>query len=173
MTPEQKAQIEKEVSEYICSLPEDRWLSKPNSINFAKLSALREELEKVKSENYGLKRKIEAEEFNYRNSDEWRKWQKGIEGGLSKSIDSLAEQLSTARAELAEARKEIEELKDQNRWIPISERLPDSFAEVWTFNGRAESGWHDIDGWFSEYRDGEIIEGVSHWRPLPLAPESK
>lgn len=121
MTPEQKAQIEKE----------------------AELAALREELEKVKAEK------------------------QAILNGIAKGDELANQQLES---ELAAARKEIEELKNQNQWIP----LPDSFTEVLTFNGRVESGWHDLDGcWFSEHRDGEIIAGVTHWRPLPPSPELK
>lgn len=61
-----------------------------------------------------------------------------------------------------------------NGWIPCEVRLPvnaghmDKSDVVLTTNGdRIEFGWYDhfIEGWVSDIRD------ITHWMPLPPAPE--
>ena len=54
-------------------------------------------------------------------------------------------------------------------WIPVSERLPESFAPVWIWEGELVClGWWDgIDSrWVSGYRG--VKKTVTHWQPLEL-----
>ena len=66
----------------------------------------------------------------------------------------------------------IAELEAQQRWIPVSERLPEDGKPVWvcTIWNEQHSGFL-IDGvWvglFRDFREGEI----THWMPLPELPE--
>ena len=79
-------------------------------------------------------------------------------------------------AELQDANTElhsrIAELEEKQRWIPVSERLPEDGKPVWvcTIWNEQHSGFL-IDGvWvglFRDFREGEI----THWMPLPKLPE--
>ena len=65
----------------------------------------------------------------------------------------------------------IAELEEKQRWIPVSERLPEDGKPVWvcTIWNEQHSGFL-IDGvWvglFRDFREGEI----THWMPLPEPP---
>lgn len=71
----------------------------------------------------------------------------------------------------------ISALREQPRWIPVTERLPEvgEVALVWdgTFRKVARLGkW----GWHEEYlpndeNGGAFVNGVTHWMPLPEPPE--
>lgn len=82
-----------------------------------------------------------------------------------------------------EAAAEIERLRDERQWIPVSERLPDNGDTVWCFDadgvGLCEyngphSGFQtygascDIEGLHSD-----TLLGVTHWMELqsPEPPE--
>jgi hypothetical protein len=65
---------------------------------------------------------------------------------------------------------EIEQLKDVNRWIPVSERMPN---EEGKYLGTCQVGDHKpvtLVFWYSEGRtEDEVgeIEGITAWRELP------
>jgi hypothetical protein len=67
----------------------------------------------------------------------------------------------------------IAELEEAQRWIPVSERMPEKYTPVWvtTTWGEQHSGNLTDDCWtglFRDFREGEI----THWMPLPPNPES-
>jgi len=70
-------------------------------------------------------------------------------------------------------RARIAELEEANRWIPVSERLPNHNRLVEVSNDinvamafYENSVWFDID-------KGVYLTDVTHWRePLPSAPEA-
>jgi hypothetical protein len=66
----------------------------------------------------------------------------------------------------------IAELEEKQRWIPVSERLPDEGKPVWicTIWNEQHSGLFVNGYWtglFRDFREGE----VTHWMPLPELPE--
>lgn len=82
------------------------------------------------------------------------------------------EQLQVINEEYTKMAKELAELRQQNRWIPVSERLPDYNEEVLITNGKyvtideryflentedGEAYTWDINGW----------DDVVAWMPLP------
>lgn len=82
------------------------------------------------------------------------------------------DQLQVIEEEYSKMAKELAELRQQNRWIPVSERLPDYEEEVLITNGKyvtideryflentedGEAYTWDINGW----------DDVVAWRPLP------
>ena len=84
------------------------------------------------------------------------------------------------KARIAELEAEIDQLtahdateRQDDKWIPVSERLPEDGKPVWvcTIWNEQHSGFL-IDGvWgglFRDFREGEI----THWMPLPVLPES-
>lgn len=57
-------------------------------------------------------------------------------------------------------------------WIPVSDRLPESGQRVIVCrkDGRVEQGVYlGVNGWWKVY--GTNTKSVTHWMPLPAAPE--
>ena len=81
-------------------------------------------------------------------------------------IDDLREESANLTARIAD-------LEEKQRWIPVSERLPEDGKPVWvcTIWNEQHSGFL-IDGvWgglFRDFREGE----VTYWMSLPEPPES-
>lgn len=81
-------------------------------------------------------------------------------------------------AELAQTRTELAALREENRWIPCAERLPeegnandeklvyDPYNGVYTAYYRG-AWWANRD----TERCGIEYDNVTHWRPLPAGPE--
>jgi hypothetical protein len=79
------------------------------------------------------------------------------------------------------AADEIEHLRNERRWIPVGERLPEEDQEVLVWNG----GGQCLKPWqghvLCEYRNGEwresqesdLYPGITHWMKLPEPPEMK
>ena len=80
-------------------------------------------------------------------------------------------------AENAEAETERDALREKQRWIPVTERLPERDVQV--------LGWYK-DNPFSQYRPEVVawngngwvfvyahryVTNVTHWMPLPKEPE--
>lgn len=56
-------------------------------------------------------------------------------------------------------------------WIKCSERMPEDVNTVITSNGiDIGHAWWDGDRWFE---DDPVAEGITHWMPLPAAPEQE
>ena len=88
------------------------------------------------------------------------------------------EEVNTAAAELIERlTTENTVLREKQRWIPVTERLPERDVQV--------LGWYK-DNPFSQYRPEVVawngngwvfvyahryVTNVTHWMPLPDAPE--
>lgn len=67
---------------------------------------------------------------------------------------------------------ELLELREQVRWIPVSERLPDHGDSVLVYFGNVTSAFLRDDGWWrSAAILSRIYSTVTHWQPLPPAPE--
>ena len=70
---------------------------------------------------------------------------------------------------------EIMALREWPRWILVTERLPESFVPVIVCRDGApgerivEQGHKDVGGWWKVY--GTRTKRVTHWMPLPDAPE--
>lgn len=63
------------------------------------------------------------------------------------------------------------------RWIPVTERLPDTFHPVIVCRERekdeyvVEQGFKDVGDWWKVY--GTRTKKVTHWMPLPEPPEAE
>jgi hypothetical protein len=83
------------------------------------------------------------------------------------------------RAEAAES--EVTKLKEANRWIPVEEKLPEdgATAEVFLPEGcepyiQYQTAWIDYDENPPQWvNNGEELQGVTHWRPLPEPPATQ
>ena len=68
----------------------------------------------------------------------------------------------------------IAELEAAQRWIPVSERLPEAYTRVLACS---ESGYMEVDYRFAEpivdvgIAEFYSLDNVTHWIPLPARPE--
>ena len=91
-------------------------------------------------------------------------------------MSELALDLFNACAEISRLRKRIEELesenarlKDAQRWIPVSERLPEEKQSVLALD-RTGTAYH----WeYSKCLSNIFVGYYTHWMPLPKPPEVK
>ena len=65
-------------------------------------------------------------------------------------------------------------------WIPVTERLPETFGEftvaVKTENGRMFSDYADYDPYKQSFRTSMFIglnDVITHWMPLPTPPKGE
>jgi len=86
-----------------------------------------------------------------------------IERGQEEERKMRAE-LATLRAEAQEYRNRAEKAEAQlrERWVPVTERLPDPDADCLFASGNAV---------FRFRMYSHLPDGVTHWMPLPIAPE--
>lgn len=65
-------------------------------------------------------------------------------------------------------------------WIPVSERMPNDKGFVWCYG--YVSGWTESDGFEAYYDatrnkwwtvDDETVRKITHWMPLPAAPQQE
>ena len=74
-------------------------------------------------------------------------------------------------------RKRIAELEAAQRWIPVSERLPQIGVRVLFYNNfitNIHKGWFSGDEWTSDigiFYNGDKLKRITHWMPLPEPPE--
>lgn len=74
--------------------------------------------------------------------------------------------------QLAEWLKELKQLREQTRWIPVSERLPERDVDVLTYH-RNESYDYQYVSWIDDYSGewvgfmGSLSDEVLAWMPLP------
>ena len=72
-----------------------------------------------------------------------------------------------------ELRAEIRLLREERRWIPVGERLPDRMQTVWVVSSLgAHAASLDSSG---QWLDDEENPGkkITHWQPLPPGPEGE
>jgi len=81
-----------------------------------------------------------------------------------------------SRDMLRDAAAEIERLREERRWIPVGERLPEEGVDVLV----SRDGRCHVAG-YETFRNGNVhwtlasFESVTptHWMPLPAPPEDK
>ena len=96
---------------------------------------------------------------------------------LRKEIEWKGMVIALAQRKQVEAEEERDALREKQRWIPVAERLPERDVQV--------LGWYK-DNPFSQYRPEVVawngngwvfvyahryVTNVTHWMPLPDAPE--
>lgn len=64
---------------------------------------------------------------------------------------------------------ELERLQSENRWIPVSERLPDVKGEYLCYLKPDMFTCFFGDSWDGNLAFRSVIQ-PTHWRPLPLSP---
>jgi hypothetical protein len=67
-------------------------------------------------------------------------------------------------------RKRIAKLEEKQRWIPVSERLPEDMRNVLGLSRNAQLVVSYIDEYKMWYAPGADMLRVTHWMPLPEPP---
>ncbi len=88
-------------------------------------------------------------------------------------------ELRRQRAEITRLQSEVERLREQTRWIPVEERLPEDGKMVLLAvkDDCPDTGWNEVGVWWQgKWFDskGPVCSDitVSHWMPLPLSPST-
>ena len=79
---------------------------------------------------------------------------------------------------LEKLRSELAALREQVRWIPVSEKLPEDYESVLIFTGAIITyGFHNsnIPQWAGDgiFYHSDWYNQVTHWMPLPQPPEGE
>lgn len=88
---------------------------------------------------------------------------------------------------ITEIEAEIERLTEAQRWIPVTEKLPEHRRSVLVYcpepnniycgdyHGKEDDVFRDTGKWyyFGQGLMREIDEKITHWMPIPVAPEKK
>ena len=99
-------------------------------------------------------------------------------------MNMAADRLANDQTHIAALQREIEKLRSGRRWIPVTERLPSGDEQVLvvvsgkpkeniTLYEAVELATLYSDGWCLETWPEWTGADVTHWMPLPEAPEVK
>ena len=90
------------------------------------------------------------------------------------SIDRFLSDMDQLQKENIALHAEVERLREERRWIPVSERLPDDEVNVICGYAHFKSfpGFRRGFNWFDE-RDSHLMFPPTHWQPLPAPPEKE
>ncbi|MDC4196931.1 DUF551 domain-containing protein [Enterobacter cloacae complex sp. RIVM_C039474] len=58
-------------------------------------------------------------------------------------------------------------------WVACSERMPEKFKAILAFNEYGEVWSGAYDRYWNFYCDNLLVEHVTHWMPLPVAPQQE
>ena len=96
---------------------------------------------------------------------------------LGKEIEWKDMVIALAQREQAKAEAERDALREKQRWIPVTERLPERDVQVlgWYKDNPFSQYRHEVvawngNGWVFVYAH-RYVTNVTHWMPLPDAPE--
>lgn len=96
---------------------------------------------------------------------------------LRKEIEWKGMVIALAQREQAKAEAERDALREKQRWIPVTERLPERDVQVlgWYKDNPFSQYRHEVvawngNGWVFVYAH-RYVTNVTHWMPLPKAPE--
>ena len=110
-------------------------------------------------------------------------WLSGASADLRKEIEWKDKVIALAQRKQAEAEAERDALREKQRWIPVTERMPNTipcnagteYSEaviVWTTGNKAMIAvWDGIDFICPTDFWEAWGEEITHWMPLPEAPE--
>jgi len=83
--------------------------------------------------------------------------------------DSKCDECGAEHRQLAEWLKELKRLRELTRWIPVSERPPETADEVIAYDGAdAFFAWYGVNGWHSTDNRFDPRVPIIEWKPINL-----
>ena len=156
MTPEERAEHDAGMKEFAAMLQGADGNSPviPDGLNIRAVAALREAVR-----------------------NQWLKSDDFADRVYWKSMHDIANEIVSAMLAAAPhqgAEPVTTAYKLQDGWVACSERMPDGMQTVITSNGfDIGQGWWDGEGWNS-FDLHDVVPGeVTHWMPLPVAPQQE
>lgn len=103
---------------------------------------------------------------------EWTQW---LQDTWSGRKDAAVDKPPKTPIECAQdLERELSALRQAREWIPVAERLPDDDCRCLVANWMTMHGIRHVD--IESFRRGTGLfetPDVTHWQPLPAAPEQK
>jgi hypothetical protein len=96
--------------------------------------------------------------------------QAAYRSGVNNAGREWAREVSTLQARIAELEAENERMKEERRWIPVSERLPEDLQSVVIITNDSMTGIVRYLELYGREGFGAWSEDVTHWMPLPESP---
>lgn len=89
-----------------------------------------------------------------------------VSKGKEKSSECL--ECAAEHEQLVDWLTELEQRRKADRWIPVSEKLPEDYTKVLITNEYGEVMCIDWNTWYqNEYKDAKKSYKATAWRPLP------
>lgn len=85
------------------------------------------------------------------------------------AIEELQKQLDNAEIENIKLKEEFAKYRGKNRWIPVTERLPEKHDRVLVYSNATRMG-RSID-FINSNGNWYTTPKVTHWMPLPEPPK--
>lgn len=98
---------------------------------------------------------------------------RGILDCLSEAEEALIEVVNRRAAMLQGAEPVTTAYKLPDGWVACSERMPEKFKAILAFNEYGEVWSGAYDRYWNFYCDNLLVEHVTHWMPLPVAPQQE
>ena len=93
----------------------------------------------------------------------------------NRAYEALLISMDVKDMEISNLSSEVSALREQVRWIPVSEKLPKDNQEVLIYADLIAKGVHSTKSrqWSADgyYYHGDWYDTVTHWMPLPQPPE--
>jgi len=95
----------------------------------------------------------------------------------NRAYEVIISSMDVMNMEISKLRSEVSALREQVRWIPVSEKLPKDNQEVLIYADLIAKGVHSTKSrqWSADgyYYHGDWYDTVTHWMPLPQPPEAE
>ena len=102
----------------------------------------------------------------------WEKTMKEWDDSVPDGIKYLSAEKQALMRRVRELESENARLKDAQRWIPVSERLPEDLQSIIVFTKDRKTYIIRFLELYGREGFGSLSDIVTHWMPLPVLPES-
>jgi len=93
---------------------------------------------------------------------------------LEAEVDGFKQQVNSMYASHKDTQAENKRLREAQRWIPVSERLPEVVGRYLVYTAYSGTGFYGVSD-FRVRKSGGCFTGLSvkatHWTTLPASPQ--
>ena len=103
-------------------------------------------------------------------------------GEVADAVEQMAEEIARLRDErrsistllgkVESLEADNTKLREERRWVPVGERLPEGNSKVLTLGLQRYPVVCSFFQFDQSFRDGGVVSGVTHWMPTPPGPEA-